>query len=315
LLIQKNLLPIIFWRVLMSPSPADAPTLTPAGPTASADNGTGVGMTIGEKAKAIVASSTIDEVMARDLIIPRESNDGAFFDVLRTGSTTDRTAYLQLLLDLISKAPSKAVMRVAGGCKDLDQGRVEALFKFVANGCVSTDGIRTFQGTVTSGGTRALNDDGTEKSMVTQLPPYLGRLFECMSASTTPVTGRMRHGEKGIFPSKYAATLDRRQHSTTIVSKDPLQFLGWDGDVRIYMEALEVLMKQGYPVSLPVINGGDITKDEALLALSKHIPIILVKGVERGSDELIELINTGGSLQDLLTSRLALQDRDAPTLG
>jgi hypothetical protein len=213
----------------------------------------------------------------------------------------DRPTAIEKLLDIAALAPSNVNMRWAGGCKGFSPEQVESLFKLVAEGSVSLDGQRTYQGAVGSGGTMDFDKDGAESVMICQVPYYMARLFDCVAWGSTPQTYRLRmdqEREGGIIVSKYGAHLDYRGHMNIVTQNDmsePLQ--GWDGDVRLYMDALGEFAKRDYKVAVGVVNGGDVTKDEALLALTKNIPVIIVEGTGRAADELATAFKAGGQEQ------------------
>jgi hypothetical protein len=250
-------------------------------------------------------------VMQRPLIIPCEK-DSPWFDVIRPD---DKAAAISSLLDLASLAPAETCIRWAGGCKGFDQAMVDKLFTLVAKGSVSLDGERYFQGIVGSGGTVEYKD-GVEAPVVCQVPFYLARLMPCTAWGSTPATYRARLSEGGVIASKYGAELDSRGHQNILTQDSATSFQGWDGDVRLYMEALEVFAKHDYKVAIAVVNGGDVTMDEALLALSKNIPIILVQGSGRACDQIIAAIAAGPTAVEELYQQafgrtLLLADKDS----
>ena len=225
-------------------------------------------------------------VMKMPLKIPVPGKNPTL-DFVRDG---DRAAAVELLLDLCQKAPDRSVLRWAGGCKGFTPEMVDDLFSFVAKGSLSPDQQRSFRGAVGSGGTMDFAKDGSESVMITQVPYYTARLNDCVSWSSTPQTFRAsldadRQGS--LIVSKYGAHLDHRGHMSILTQNSASSFQGWDGDVRLYIEAMESFAKRGFKTAVGVVNGGDVTKDEALMALSKNIPVILVRGTQRAADELI----------------------------
>ena len=248
-------------------------------------------------AGVLPADLSFKSVMQAPLrIAPPEKNP--YIDFVRAG---DRTTAIEKLLDIAALAPSTVNMRWAGGCKGFTPDQVEGLFKLVAEGSVSLDGKRTYQGAVGSGGTMDFDKDGAESVMICQVPYYMARLFDCVAWGSTPQTYRMRMDQDrggGLIVSKYGAHIDPRGHMNLVTQNDmaePLQ--GWDGDVRLYMDALGEFAKRGHKVAVGVVNGGDVTKDEALLALTKNIPIIIVEGTGRAADELAAAFKTGDQAQ------------------
>lgn len=232
------------------------------------------------------ADTSFKAVMALPLRIPAEGKNPTL-DFVRE---QDRTAAVELLLDLCQKAPDRSVVRWAGGCKGFTPEMVDGLFNLVAKGSISPDGQRTFRGAVGSGGTMDFDKTGAESVMITQVPYYMARLFDCMSWSSTPQTYRASldaERQGSLIVSKYGAHLDHRGHMSILTQNDATSFQAWDGDVRLYVEALQSFAKRGYKVAIGVVNGGDVTKDEALMAISKGIPVILVKGSQRAADELV----------------------------
>lgn len=258
-----------------------------------------VDLKAGIEGKEIKSGSTLlpedlsfASVMKKPLIIAAEAKH-PWLDIVRT---EDHTAAIELLLDLNRKAPSDSIMRIAGGCKGFSPEMVDQLFEFMAKGSVSLDGQRTFKGSVGSGGTKDFNDDGTEKVMITQVPYYMARLFPCVAWGSTPQTFRARldvDREGSVIISKYGSHLDERGHMNVVTQNSASSFQGWDGDVRWYISALESCQKHSYKTAIIAVNGGDVTKDEALLALSKGIPVILAEGSQRAADELVAAFKSG----------------------
>jgi hypothetical protein len=260
-----------------------------------------------ETQSRIILPSDLDfnSVMQQPLKIPTE-RAGSWFDIVRQ---EDHTQAIEAMLDLCSLAPADTIMRWAGGCKGFEDGMVDELFKFVAKGTISADGLRAFQGAVGSGGTMDFDDEGVESVMVCQIPYYMARLQECVAWGSTPQTFRMRLGEAAgnVIVSKYGAQLDQRGHMNMLTQDGFAGYQGWDGDVRFYMKALEAFAKRDYKVAVGVVNGGDVTMDEALLAMSKNVPVIIVEGTLRAADELVEAIRRG-TVPDLY--KTAFRERD-----
>ncbi len=223
-------------------------------------------------------------VMTGPLVIPR-SEGHSWLDVIRT---TDQADAVELLLDVCERAPAKVNLRWAGGCKGFSAEQVEKLFEYVARGSVSLDGSSCFQGAVGSGGTMDFAKDGSQSVMICQVPYYMARVFPCVAWGSTPSTYRLRldADDSGLIVSRYGAKLDPNGHMNVLTQTDAKTFQGWDGDVRWYIGALASMQEHGYKVGVGVVNGGDVTKDEALLALSKGVPVVVVNGTGRAADEL-----------------------------
>ena len=189
-----------------------------------------------------------------------------------------------MLLGELERAPSRVVVRDAGGCKGRIKDLMPTLFGYYARGCVyeSESQQYVFQGFRFSG--------GTDIAAVTNVPGYLARIFPCISGSTTPRTARMtlRSGEKGggVTVDKYETGLDAAQHSTMVIQENVRDVLTWSGDLRSYIRFMKTAGKHGFNAAVTVCNGGDITIDEALLALLNGIPVVVIDGTERAADEL-----------------------------
>ena len=234
---------------------------------------------------------SFDSVIKNPLLIPPAEKD-AYFDIVRDG---DKAKATELLLHLSQNAPSEVIMRWAGGCKGFTPEQMAGMCPFVAEGSVSVDGNRIFQGTVGSGGTMDVRDDGSNPLMVCQIPVYLARLFPCVAWGSTPQTYRLRLAGDGggVRVDKYSSHLDHRGHENFLTQDDLTNFQGWNGDVRWYIETMAALMRHGYKGALGVMNGGDVTLDEALLSLSKGIPVLIVEGSGRAADTLAQHAKAG----------------------
>jgi len=139
------------------------------------------------------------------------------------------------------------------------------------------------------------DSDGAESVMITQVPYYLARLFPSVAWGSTPQTFRLRldqdHGN--VIVSKYGAMLDHRGHMNVLTQNDAVTVQEWNGDVRWYMGALAAFARRNYKVGVYMVNGGDITLDEGLLALSKGIPVIAIDGTGRAAEQFIEAYRGG----------------------
>ncbi len=233
------------------------------------------------------------EIMQRNLAIPIEGGNPTL-DFVRGN---DRTKAIELFVDLASKAPDNSVVRFAGGCKGFTADLYDKFVDLVVASASSADGKRAFRGVAFSGGTAEYNKDGEQQIMVTQAPTILGRVTDCITAGTTPQTSRATldvNSKGALNVSKYGAKLDYGIHSSTLVQGDNVtSFLDWDGDLNLYTDMMETCQRHGYKTAVVAVNGGPVTKDEILLALSKGIPVILVEGSLRAADEFIQAIRSG----------------------
>lgn len=235
------------------------------------------------------ADLSFNSVMKNELVISAETS--RWFDMIRNG---DKAAATEYLLDLCKLAPQPVIMRWAGGCKGFSPADVEKLFEFVAKGSISEDGSRCFKGAVGSGGTMDFNKEGQESVMICQVPYYMARLFPCVAWGSTPQTSRARFDDNGqVIISKYGAHLDHRGHMNILTQDDATHFQGWNGDVRWYIESLASFAKRDYKVAVGVVNGGDVTMDEALLALAKGIPVVVVDGTDRVAKVIADAFRAG----------------------
>ncbi len=212
------------------------------------------------------------------LMIPNSGKSMAF-DV----ANVDDSEISTMLLGEAERAPARVVIRVAGGCKGPIKAKMPVLFGYFAKGCVfEANGVQhVFQGYCFSG--------GTDTNAVTNVPAYLARIFNCISGSTTPRTARMGIDTGvtgGVTVDSYGTGLDTKQHAAMVVQEDVKEVLSWSGDLRVYISFMKSCMRHGFKCAVTICNGGDVTLDEALLALLNGIPIIIIQGTERSADRL-----------------------------
>ncbi len=230
------------------------------------------------------------DIVKRPLVIPRLEKH-SYLDVV---SPSDYAAATDALLTLGKQAPANVIIRFAGGCKGFEPKDVDELMKFLLKGFVSSDGLRHFQGSVGSGGTQDFNKDGIESVMITQVPIVFAKIFDAVAWGSTPQTHRLRISEEGgVLVSKYGAQLDARGHLNIVTHESAYGNQGWNGDVRWYLSAMAKMINEGHKGGVPVVNGGDVTLDEALLALSLKIPVILVDGTGRAAEQLVKASQDG----------------------
>lgn len=198
---------------------------------------------------------------------------GTWFSVTREGESTP-----SIFAAMASMAEGQSAFRLAGGCSGMtDDERARVLPYFV-------EGLGGFNGVAISGATSA--PDG--KPMVTNVPAALVQAGNnCVALGTLPRTADMALPQSGsVSVSEYGDTIDLGQHGVTVVQKDASQVLDWDGDLSFYADFLKGLQNEAeWPVALIVFNGGGVTKKEIEIALASSIPVIVVRGSGRASDE------------------------------
>lgn len=208
----------------------------------------------------------------------------------------DRSSAIESLVNRTSLAPDNSIIRIAGGCKGFTPDMQQDLIRLAIEGSVSSDSQRSFRGVACSGLTKEFNADGSLVPAITIVPFIMGRMTECIVDGSVPQTAQARQDvtrNGALIVSKYGTEINEHGHAGSVIQKSADQFHGWDGDVRLYIDAFQACQRHGFKTALVVINGGDVTKDEALLALSKNIPVVLVEGSQRAADELVQAAKSG----------------------
>ena len=229
-------------------------------------------------------------VMSRKLLIPTPRG-GAFFDVVGASDV----AYLA---GFAKESPAKRAIRITGGCKLFTPELKGTVFAHFAQGFgdpTNPEASGNFVGMVSSGVTMEANGD----PMITQVPAYLARLFKIYSWGTCPRTDRMvvKEDTGGLSLNKYDTTVDRFQHQVGVFQKSPADVLEWDGDVEAYLDAHVLLREElDFAVGIAMANGGEITLCEALKAIARKIPVIVVRGTLRAADDFAEAFGKGSVL-------------------
>ena len=237
---------------------------------------------------------SFDNVIQRPLIPPTENPLGAHFDVCRTN---EELAWLVSAMVEFARSAGLNIeecrfVSAAGGYKDLPDETRLGLFSYYANGLGDPNDPASFKGFIRSGGTLEFSGD----PMVTQIPAYLARLYQCYAWSTTPKTSRMNLDAQTGKTSmgKRRGAFEHRSHSVAVFDPGVAAKSTWDGDVEAYMLAMSECGKRLGMKSLVIMtNGGDATVTEALAALYFGVPLILVKGSLRATDDMIYSLHTG----------------------
>ncbi len=121
----------------------------------------------------MVGTLRYGKVMERKLRIPTGRGDGPWFDVI--SGPDDGPRFLAGVADI---SPAGGCARFAGGCKGLDDDVREGMFPYFAHAFgdpEDPEAVDNFTGLVSSGGTLG------GSPMVTNLPAYLGRLYNLSS--------------------------------------------------------------------------------------------------------------------------------------
>ncbi|HCC23807.1 TPA: hypothetical protein DF272_06565 [Candidatus Falkowbacteria bacterium] len=184
-----------------------------------------------------------------------------------------------------SNARDKVALRITGGCSGMSESDKSDMLRFFELG------MRGFAGVCWSGGTRAINQDGSINLMVTEVPGVIASSNpDCVALGTAPRTDIMSlRGESHLVFDENGATLNPSHEAILIVQDGADGRLGWDGDLRAYTQLMEQWKTYARFSALGVIawNGGSVTKKEIINSAEHGWSTILVAGSGRAADEMI----------------------------
>lgn len=186
---------------------------------------------------------------------------------------------------MASTAPQKSIIRIAGGCRGMDEDDKTLMLEYFLK---AFDG---FAGVAFTGATRELNKDGSINMMVTDMAGAIAASNPgCIALGTAPRTYRLRMiGESHLIVSEYGAIPNPDQAGALYIQADPEKSLDWDGDLAVYQKIMMGLhLYADFKAGLVVWNGGAVTKVEAQQAAAKGWPVILIAGSGRMADQLAE---------------------------
>ncbi len=204
-------------------------------------------------------------------------------------------------------AAKKAVLSVTGGCSKQSLEDRLGMLEFFGTG------LQGYQGIVTSGATQntvfSQAPDGgkieTVMPMVTDIPGVI--------AATNPgsialghaprVADIMRFYDNGRFAiAPYDNFLNCRYHGVMLVQKGSDLVLDWDGDVGMYLSAIDMWQNYSkYNVVTVAWNGGDVTRAEVKAAALRNHTVVVIEGSGRAADDvLVPAIRAGSKSEAFL---------------
>lgn len=226
-----------------------------------------------------------------------KTNNSCAFDVVSEGQAFNSNFVNAPFLP----GNEKNVIRYAGGCAGLSDELKSALPSFIKDSHKGIGKIVAF-----SGGTISTEDrvaDGrTVREVtgfaITYIPSLLKSAYGCYAMSTTPRTTQMHlDGEFGGLLVTDQDRIDYRQDRAVVFQKDAVDIpegeVDWAKDVLPYLGLMQRWQEQGVNCAVFGFNGGGATWKELCWAVERSIPVILVRGSGRKTDEFISKFESG----------------------
>jgi hypothetical protein len=191
----------------------------------------------------------------------------------------------------LHRSPAPFGIRLAGGCSGMSPEAKQHMLEFFGNG------LFRFEGFASSGGTRQITVDGMIDPMVTDVPGILrAQSPRVLTLSTLPQTdtiGLVEDSRMVLQPDGRLVP-NPGVHMLVVVQDTLGERLGWDGDVRLYLDLFQTqVVEAGWRFGMVVYNGGDVTRQEVAWAIQMGWVIILIRGSGRQADILIGEIEGG----------------------
>lgn len=202
------------------------------------------------------------------------------------------------------------VIRYAGGCANLDETLKAGMPQYFIDAHQGIGKLVAF-----SGGTISTEDnirDGRtvrERTdfAITYIPALLKGAYGVFAMSTTPRTGQMvLDGEFGGLSVNGHDRIDYTQDRAVIVQKDAIDIpeneVDWAKDVLPYLGLMQKWQERGVNCAVLGFNGGGATWKELVWAVERSIPVLLIRGSGRKTDEFITKFESGELKVKCLTS-------------
>jgi hypothetical protein len=153
-----------------------------------------------------------------------------------------------------------------------------------------TEAFGGYRGILWSGGTRQVAD-GKVDPMVTDVPGVIAAANQgCVALGTLPRTDMLSLQEDSrLVLDEWGTVPNPDMLGILIVQNGPDGQMGWNGDLDAYFALMKNWQVYAGFTALGLCswNGGDITGDEIMRAISCQWPVFLVKGSGRVTDEII----------------------------
>lgn len=190
-----------------------------------------------------------------------------------------------------TRVKHKVAIRLAGGCKGMNAQDKEEMISFLA------DEFRGYRGLIGSGGTRQTDADGLVDPMITDVPGVIASENPgCVALGTLPRTGMLTlQQDSRLVLDEWGTVPNPDMHGILIVQNGPDGEMGWDGDVKTYLQLWQHYKQYADFSQLGLVawNGGDVTRDEIMRTTSLGWPTILIEGSGRAPDDVLREIRSG----------------------
>lgn len=184
-----------------------------------------------------------------------------------------------------TRAEDKVALRLAGGCKGMDDNDKAEMIGFFSGA------LQGYKGLIFSGGTRQVNSQGEVDPMITDIPGVIAAENEgCVALGTIPRTDLLTlQADSRLVLDEYGTVPNPAMHGILIVQNGADGKLDWDGDVDAYFKLMDNWRAYAGFSALGLIswNGGDVTRAEVERSIKLGWPTVLVKGTGRATDEMI----------------------------
>jgi len=192
----------------------------------------------------------------------------------------------KLLLSSIGESTQERVLFIGGGVKGLSPEAAAAMMPWMSAG------LKGFAGVALSGGTAYFDkESGRLKSeIVTAIPAVLAAENHCIAIGTFPRVADFAFNRDlhYLYTDEYGTVVDDRYHHVVSIQRNASDVLGWDGDLEQRFKLFHLL--ENWTCVYIILNGGDVTRDEAYMALELGVPVVVARGSGREADALIAAV-------------------------
>lgn len=198
------------------------------------------------------------------------------------------------------------VIRYAGGCNGLDEALKAGLPAYITEAHKGIGKIVAFSGGTIKTVDRTVESQTGEKGtvrevvdfVITHIPSLLRKEYGCYAMSTTPRTTQMTlERQFGGLMATGEEHVDYRQDRAVIIQKDAVDIadsdVDWAKDVLPYLGLMQKWQEQGVNCAVLGFNGGGATWKELVWAVERSIPVLLIRGSGRKTDEFITKFESG----------------------
>jgi len=214
-----------------------------------------------------------------------ESHDGTLIPSLYVQNRGEKSVKVALGL---TKAPSRVVLRITGGCGNMSAGDAFGMYSLFVNT------LEGFDGGILFGGTRMVSKEtGDILPSVTEIPTRIR-----VKAPGAIILGVVpRTGELKLIPgigmvvsddpqSTFRTIIHPDQNTCVLVQQSVDTGVEWEAEYRVCLEIIQSLRDfANWQSVLISYNGGSVTRKEIVETADRGWPVVLVNDSGRVTEE------------------------------